>query len=238
MTDNEIIKAKAHFEYGIKCDIFREPVLSYAETVLEAFEELNRQQAEIEALQMDKKQLESDIIIANNNYEHIKSIWENDYQKLSQVIAEWKDKYKRLVIQEEDIKAEAVREVVEELKSKSFKFMFFKSPCYELRISEVDLDNLVKERVGVDPAKVGVDYLLENGVAISKPKSMRPPADLKGKCGSCIYAKPTTWGNSKVYVECTNAEHIKIYCRRGESARKRLRTAKACKSYKERVGDG
>lgn len=48
LTDNEIIKAKAHFEYGIKCDIFQEPVLSYAKTVLEAFDELSRQKAEIE----------------------------------------------------------------------------------------------------------------------------------------------------------------------------------------------
>lgn len=45
-TDAEIVKAKAHFEYGIKCDIFREPVLSYAKTVLEAFDEINRLQAE------------------------------------------------------------------------------------------------------------------------------------------------------------------------------------------------
>lgn len=48
LTDSEIIKAKAHFEYGIKCDIFQEPVLSYAKTVLEAFDELSRQKAEIE----------------------------------------------------------------------------------------------------------------------------------------------------------------------------------------------
>ncbi len=48
MTDNEIIRAKAHFEYGIKCDIFQEPVLSYAKTVLEAFDEINRLKAENE----------------------------------------------------------------------------------------------------------------------------------------------------------------------------------------------
>lgn len=46
LTDAEIIKAKAHFEYGIKCDIFHEPVLSYAKTVLEAFDEINRLQAD------------------------------------------------------------------------------------------------------------------------------------------------------------------------------------------------
>jgi hypothetical protein len=50
MTDEEIKRAKAHFKYGIQCDIFSEPVLSYAKTVLWAFEEINRQKAEIEML--------------------------------------------------------------------------------------------------------------------------------------------------------------------------------------------
>lgn len=50
MTDKEIIKARAHFEYGIKCDIFKEPVVSYVKTAIEAFDEINRQQAEIERL--------------------------------------------------------------------------------------------------------------------------------------------------------------------------------------------
>ena len=56
MTDAEIAKAKAHFEYGIKCDIFSEPVLSYAETALEAFDLIKRQKAEIEKLQKENKQ--------------------------------------------------------------------------------------------------------------------------------------------------------------------------------------
>lgn len=81
------------------------------------------------------------------------------------------------------------------------------------------------------------EYLLANGVTISKPKTIRPPADLKGKCGSCIYAKPTTFGSSKIYVECTNAEHIRIYCSRHENARKRQKTARACKRYEERVDE-
>ena len=53
MNDTEIIKAKAHFVYGIKCDIFQEPVLSYAKTVLEAFDEINRLKAENERLKND-----------------------------------------------------------------------------------------------------------------------------------------------------------------------------------------
>lgn len=56
MTDNEIIKAKEYFKYGISHDIFSEPVLSYAKTVLWAFEEINRQKAEVERLNRETVQ--------------------------------------------------------------------------------------------------------------------------------------------------------------------------------------
>jgi hypothetical protein len=56
---------------------------------------------------------------------------------------------------------------------------------------------------------------------------------LKGKCGSCIYSEPTTFGKSKVYVRCTNEEHLKTYCARPASD-VRQRTQPACKSYKSR----
>ena len=48
MTDEQIMKAKEHYKYGVSHDIFKEPVLSYAKTVLWAFEEINRQRAEVE----------------------------------------------------------------------------------------------------------------------------------------------------------------------------------------------
>ncbi len=48
MTDDAIKEAKKYYKYGIDCDIFQEPVLSYARTVLWAFEEIDRQKAEIE----------------------------------------------------------------------------------------------------------------------------------------------------------------------------------------------
>lgn len=56
------------------------------------------------------------------------------------------------------------------------------------------------------------------------------------KCGSCLYAIPATFGKSKVYVECTNWEHIKKFCKR-EISLKRQRTTPACKHYKEMVGE-
>lgn len=77
MTDNEIIKAleataswvcdecKFHGEMcdGDKCEkVIAENALAL----------INHQKAEIEALQMDKKQLQSDVINANQNWDHIK----------------------------------------------------------------------------------------------------------------------------------------------------------------------
>ena len=55
MNDNDIRKAKEHFTYGITHDIFSEPVTSYAKTALWAFEEVNRQKAEIERLRKAPK---------------------------------------------------------------------------------------------------------------------------------------------------------------------------------------
>lgn len=61
--------------------------------------------------------------------------------------------------------------------------------------------------------------------------------DLKNKCGSCIYAVPSTFGKSNCYVECSNQEHIAKYCKRPIS-RIRQRTAPACRSYEEMTEEG
>lgn len=74
------------------------------------------------------------------------------------------------------------------------------------------------------------DHLLANGVKIAGN------TNLQGKCGSCIYAKPTVaFGKSTCYVKCTNAEHIERFCQR-EISILRQRTNPACKKYKEREG--
>lgn len=67
-----------------------------------------------------------------------------------------------------------------------------------------------------------------------KPKKV---CDLKNKCGSCEFSKPTNWGNklSKTYVECTHPEHIKKYCK-DDISRKRVKTTPACKCYKRKEG--
>jgi hypothetical protein len=86
------------------------------------------------------------------------------------------------------------------------------------------------EGYGIDLVEKQADHLIANGVVL--PPKPKPPIDLKGKCGSCIYAKPTTFGNSTIYVECTNIEHLARFCCNHEFSKKRQRTHKGCKNYK------
>ena len=57
------------------------------------------------------------------------------------------------------------------------------------------------------------------------------------RCGTCIYAKPTVWGRSKVHVECTNQEHLERYCSNHESTKIRPKNTYACRCYVERECD-
>lgn len=58
------------------------------------------------------------------------------------------------------------------------------------------------------------------------------------KCGDCAYAIAGQWGGktSNLYVECTNEEHIKKWCK-NKTSRTRQRTTRACKCFREK-GDG
>lgn len=121
MTDAEIAKAKAHFEYGIKADIFAEPVLSYAKTVLEAFDIINSQNAEIERLK-----------------ELLKG-WKTEAYK----VADEKDKlYCEAVERVKTTKAEAIKEFAELLKNKALCI-----PQCHFTYADVEfvIDKLVKE---------------------------------------------------------------------------------------------
>lgn len=72
------------------------------------------------------------------------------------------------------------------------------------------------------------DHLIANGVTVHIPKN-KPPTDLTGKCGSCVYAEQTVaFGGSRCYVLCTHPErrHVK------HVTYPRQRTCKACKMYK------
>ena len=60
----------------------------------------------------------------------------------------------------------------------------------------------------------------------------RPATSLAGKCGSCEYAKPTTWGKSECYIECTNRPDRPYRQTRAGIAHIKQRTTPACKRYK------
>ena len=117
----------------------------------------------------------------------------------------------------------------------------------QLAKHRMNLDREIKRNAPEDmveniKTKIGyyteaVDALKGNVcIKITKPKK---ECDLKNKCGSCEFAKPTTWGNKPTerYVVCTNTEHVAKYCKRSIS-QKRAKTTPACKSYKERAEKG
>ena len=79
------------------------------------------------------------------------------------------------------------------------------------------------------------NHLIANGVTFAKDTDApgkKPPTDLTGKCGSCVYAKPTiAFGGSRSWVECTNKEHLRIHCK-SHCGSVRQRTTRACSCYR------
>ncbi len=129
-TDEQIKKAKAHFKYGIDCDIFSEPVLTYAKIALDALDALdiiNRQESEIERLR-------EELTVSQTGYVSMEGhAWQLE-RKLATA------------------KSEAIKEFAERLKS-TFPPREDKrctlDDCYTLDI----IDNLVKEMVGESDAQ-------------------------------------------------------------------------------------
>ena len=86
-------------------------------------------------------------------------------------------------------------------------------------------------RADCKPQDFIADFLIANGVML--PKLNRPPTDLNGKCGSCIYAKPTECFGSACYIECTNQELVAR--KRSAVAHIKQRTNPACKKYQNKA---
>ena len=111
MTDNEIIKAFECCELqGGCCGCPLSHIQRCQGVAEEVVNLLNRQKAEIEVLTAENKQLKSDLIIAKQNYEHIKQLWEADKVKVKEVLEKYINKHNELVAQEEQLKAQAVRD--------------------------------------------------------------------------------------------------------------------------------
>ena len=107
---------------------------------------VKRQKAENKALQTENKQLQSDVLIANQNYKHIKEIWDADKTRLSEKIKEYIDKHNELITKEAAIRAEAVKEFGETLKAHLDDFYYTEEDGL-LETGDL-IDTLVKERIG------------------------------------------------------------------------------------------
>ena len=119
-------------------------------------------------------------------------------------------------------RAEAIKEFAEKLKRHYVGYDRY-DDIYAHHIID-DIDFLVEEMLGYNPNS-------------EHQCGYKPIAELKNKCGTCVYAVPSTFGKGYCYVECTNQEHIAKYCKRPIS-RIRQRTAPACRSYEDKTEKG
>lgn len=137
MTDNEIIKA-LECCLGIKGRCIDCPVYKNEHCTDDlhdnALNLIISQKAEIEALQMDNKQLQSDVINANQNWDHIKGLWECEKEKVESA----KQKVICACKMLKTAKSEAIKEFAERLKEK-----FGIADCI-VTIDNNDIDNLVE----------------------------------------------------------------------------------------------
>ena len=127
LTAEQIIKALEEWRKELVLDYQRLKLLnapmdcfeeSHGDTITNltnALDLINRLEAEngrlqkqIEALQMENNQLQSDIIIANNNYEHIKELWNAEKERRKRVL----DHLKAVLAERAD-HSEAVNEFAE-----------------------------------------------------------------------------------------------------------------------------
>lgn len=121
-----------------------------------------------------------------------------------------------------DAKSEAIKEFAEKLKSNFVRYDRY--------------DNIYAHHI-IDDIDFLLEEMLEYKPNMEHQCGYKHISELKNKCGSCVYAVPSTFGNGTCYVECTNQEHIAKYCKRPIS-RIRQRTAPACRSYEDKTEKG
>lgn len=103
------------------------------------------QKAEIERLQIDNKQLQSDVINANQNWGHIKGLWECEKEKVESA----KQKVICVCKTLKTVKSEAIKEFAERLKRKITAVHKTRSGNHWYEMDDDDIDNLVKEMTEV-----------------------------------------------------------------------------------------
>lgn len=92
----------------------------------------------IKRMQAENKQLQSDVITANQNLDHFKELWEADKAKAKEAISKYKDKHNELILREKEIQYEGAK-------------AFAKFIIDEAENSVIPIDaipNLVREWVG------------------------------------------------------------------------------------------
>ena len=63
-----------------------------------------------ESLIAENKQLKSDLIIAKQNYDHIRQQWQADRTKAKEAISKYINKYSELFVKEEQLRADAMKD--------------------------------------------------------------------------------------------------------------------------------
>ena len=130
MTDNEIIKA---LEDLLEL-MLHEGDLQRTSIISKALDFINRQKAKIEALQMDNKQLQSDVINANQNWDHIKGLWECEKEKVESA----KQKVICACKMLKTAKSEAIKECLAKVKN------YIKTHCNPYGKPDFDYDTSIK----------------------------------------------------------------------------------------------
>lgn len=118
MTDNDAIKAYECCEGEDDCNpnckgcpmSRSEDSKCFRLVRKKVLEIVKRQKADNEALQNENKQLQSDVLLAKQNYEHIKDMWEAERTRLSEKIKEYIDKHNLLIGREAALHDEAVED--------------------------------------------------------------------------------------------------------------------------------
>lgn len=92
----------------------------------------------IKRLQAENKQLQSDVITANQNLEYFKELWEADKAKAKEAISKYIDKHNELILHEKEIQHEGAKAFT--------KFLIDEAENSVIPIDAIP--NLVREWVG------------------------------------------------------------------------------------------
>ena len=145
-TDDEVIRALeccAGTTECCKCPLIDEDSCTYR-NINYALDLINRQRANIKALEMDNAQLQSDIINANQNSDHIKGLWEAEKEKVEKA----KQKVVNVCKMLKNARAEAIEDFAEMAKARAYQSTDWSHGVHPMVVEVDDIDELVEEIAG------------------------------------------------------------------------------------------